>query len=366
MTPFLSKQRYEIGVLISSLRWNSPIFRFALRIAMAITVGLLVAEHLPYASHGYWIVLTIAIVLKPTFSMTKQRRSDRFAGTMIGCLLTACIVHFVHIAAVLLGFLFLTTVAVPSFIYVKYRYTAIAATMQILLQISMLAPSSTNVIGERIVDTVIGIVIATFFSFVLPSWEYRALPQLIKNVLQANLRYIDAASDLLATAASDDFIYRICRKRLLDSVAGLSSALTRMLDEPASKHRAVEDINLFIIQNYLIVAHVAALRLLMRRHAANLPQSAVAAMLRQTCTEVWNTLLEVGQGLGKLQAAKAGDKPEETLRPELPAPDAQQIGEAASWSGWLLLQRRLALLRSDANRIAVRGMVIGRVLTRLE
>ncbi len=153
MTPFLSQQKYELGVLLGSLRWDSPIFRFAVRVAMAIAVGLLVAEHLPYASHGYWIVLTIAIVLKPTFSMTKQRRGDRLIGTVVGCLLTAVILHFVHAPVVLLGFLFVATVAVPTFLYVKYRYAAIAASMQILLQISLLTPGVTHVIGERASST---------------------------------------------------------------------------------------------------------------------------------------------------------------------------------------------------------------------
>ncbi|MFD2272533.1 FUSC family protein [Undibacterium arcticum] len=214
MTPFLTQQKYELGLLIASLNLRSSVFRFALRVAMAISVGLLVAEHLPYASHGYWIVLTIVIILKPSYSMTKQRRGDRLLGTTIGCALTALILHLVHAPLALLGFLFLATVAVPSFVYIKYRYTAIAASMQILLQINLMIPNSTGVIGERLLDTLIGAVIATAFSFVLPSWEYRALPRLIKSVLQANRRYIEATRDLLQSGGRDDLLYRLCRKTL--------------------------------------------------------------------------------------------------------------------------------------------------------
>jgi uncharacterized membrane protein YccC len=364
MTPFLTQQKYELGLLVSNLRWESPAFRFALRVAMAISVGLLISEHLPYSSHGYWIVLTIAIVLKPTFSMTKQRRNDRLAGTLIGCVLTAVIVHFVHAPVALLGFLFLATVAVPSFTYIKYRYTAIAATMQILLQISMLVPSNTHVIGERMIDTFVGVAIATLFSFVLPSWEYRALPRLIKNVLDANKRYIDAGCDLLTDKVTDDFVYRICRKRFLDNLAGLSAALVRMLDEPASKQRAVEDIHLFMVQNYLLVAHVAALRLLLRRHASDLPKAVVNARLQQTCTQVWNTLSDVERSLKILMpllAASNGKQPE-TPRPSAPVPVPAAPG-AGAWSGWSLLQRRLSLLQTDADQIATRGVLIGRALS---
>ena len=41
---------------------------------------------MPYASHSYWILLTIVVILKPNFSMTKQRYNDRLIGTLIGCI----------------------------------------------------------------------------------------------------------------------------------------------------------------------------------------------------------------------------------------------------------------------------------------
>jgi uncharacterized membrane protein YccC len=109
LTPFLTQQRYSIGILLANLRWTSPTFRYALRVAMAISVGL-VSAGCP-TSHGYWTALTIAVILKPSFSMTRQRRADRLIGTLIGCLLTAVILHFVHAPAVLFGFLFVATAA---------------------------------------------------------------------------------------------------------------------------------------------------------------------------------------------------------------------------------------------------------------
>jgi len=360
MTPFLTKQKFEFGLLLANLNWQSPTFRFALRIAMAISAGLLIAEHLPYASHGYWIVLTIAIVLKPTFSMSKQRRGDRLIGTLIGCTLVAVIVHFVHAPAALLAFLFLATVATSAFVYVKYRFTAIAASMQILLQISLLMHTTEHVIGERIIDTFIGVAISSFFSFVLPSWEYRALPQLIANVLSANQRYIEASCDLLIGKVSDDFVYRLRRKGLFDSLAGLSSALVRMLDEPASKHRAAEDMHLFIVQNYLIAAHVAALRILLRRHARELPKTQVDALLQQACMQVYNGLAALRGKLKALLPQSIDDKQAGNTALSIPVPAPSPA--RSTWSGWDLLQRRLSLLMVDAEKIDTRGMAIGRAL----
>jgi len=169
MTPFLTQQKYELGVLRDNLGMDSPIFRFSLRVLLAVLAGLIVAGQLPYAAHGYWIVLTIAVILKPSYSMTRQRRRDRLVGTLVGCALTLLILHVTRSPAVLLACLFIATAAGPAFVTLKYRYTAVAASMQILLQISLLLPESSHVVGERLVDTVLGALIATVFSFVLPN-----------------------------------------------------------------------------------------------------------------------------------------------------------------------------------------------------
>ena len=352
MGPFLSQQKYEFRMILSHLRWDSPIFRFSLRVAMAISVGLAVAAWLPYAAHSYWIVLTIVIILKPSFSMTRQRRGDRIVGTIIGCVITALIIKFFNYPVVILGFLILSTVATPTFVYLRYRYAAIAVSIMILLQMHLIAPGNHDLIMERLIDTFIGAAVATAFSFVLASWEYQTLPGLIREVLDVNLRYMQASFDLLQGKGKDDFAYRIERKRLMDSLASLSSALVRMLDEPARMQRAVEDINLFIVQNYLLVAHVAALRAILRRHTKELPTAPVNAMLSESHDQVVRILTQALAPQDRTAAAMA------TPAYAPPAPPA--AGTGVPWSGWPLVQRRIRLLQADAVKIIVHSEAIVR------
>ena len=349
MAPFLSQQQYELKTLLANLRLDSPVFRFALRVSMAISVGLLIGHWLPYAAHSYWIVLTIVIILKPSFSMTKQRRSDRIIGTIIGCVITALVIRYLNHPAFILGILVLATVATPTFIYLRYRYAAIAVSIMILLQMHLIAPGNNDLIMERLVDTFIGAAVATAFSFVLANWEYQTLPRLIREVLDVNLRYMQASFDLLQGKGKDDFAYRIERKRLMDSLASLSSALVRMLDEPSSKQRAVEDINLFIVQNYLLVAHVAALRSILRRHVTELPKEPVNAMLDESH----------GQVVGILSQALDGHARMTPVPPPAPA-SAPTATAAVPWSGWPLVQRRIRLLQADAAKIIVHSEAIVR------
>ncbi len=352
MTPFLSQQSYELALLRTHLHWQSPVFRYALRMALAVATGLAVAAALPYSAHAYWLILTIVVVLKPSFSMTRQRRTDRLLGTMAGCVMSAVLLHFFQAPWVLLGFLFIATVAAAAFVTVRYRFTAVAASMQVLLQINLLAPGTGHLIGERLTDTIIGAAVATLFSFVLPSWEYRALPRLIEAMLAASRKYLDASGELLTGRVPHDFGYRIARKRFMDTLAGLSGALVRMRDEPVNKQRAVRETDRFVVQNYLVVANVAAIRLLLARHAQDLPRERVTDALNLA----WR---DVAAMLGQAQAAFAGriqasapstlpggpssvtstaPDPHDPVAPDLPP---------SSWPAWPRLMRRLQLLRED-------------------
>jgi uncharacterized membrane protein YccC len=267
-------------------------------------------------------------------------------GTLIGCVATAVVLHFTRAPAVLLALLFLATAAAPAFVQIRYRYTSVAASMQVLLQISLLVPGSTHVVGERLVDTLIGAGIATLFSFVFPSWEYRALPQRIRDVLTVGVAYIGASRELLQGRAEDDFVYRLRRKQFTDSLSALSSALLRMEDEPASKQHAGAEIMQFILQNYLVAAQMAAIRLLLRNHEESLPREAVNDWLQQAC-DATTGLLEAA-----LQAREAA-------APPVPEADAA-IAAATAWTGWRPLQRRTRLLLADARGVAQQATGIAR------
>jgi hypothetical protein len=117
-----------------------------------------------------------------------------------------------------------------------------------------------------------------------------------------------------------------------------------MLDEPAAKQRAPDELNRFTVQNYLLVAHMAALRLLLQRYAANMPRQEVEAALERTFAEV---------------RASLGATPTAVIA----APEGQTTW-IAQWPGWAPLQRRLRLLQRDAAQVANSSAAIGAVLGR--
>jgi uncharacterized membrane protein YccC len=223
---------------------------------------------------------------------------------------------------------------------------------------NLAAGGSIQVITERLVDTFIGAAVATVFSFVLPSWEYRTLPKLVQQVLAANLRYMEAAFELLQGKCRNDFPYRVQRKGLMDALATLSGAMVRMLDEPASKRRAVEDINLFIVQNYLLVAHVAALRAILRRHVKDIPAREVNRMLAASHVQVCRTL-------GEALAKHGVQAPLPDLQADLAWSETIEATGSVDWTGWPVVQRRVRLLQADAEKIIVHSEAIERNVVRV-
>jgi uncharacterized membrane protein YccC len=78
---------------------------------------------------------------------------------------------------------------------------------------------------------VLGAALAWAFSFVLPSWERRALPRAITRALQALGAY---AASSLAAGAGDPVAQRLARRQAYDSLDAVATSLTRSAAEPAS------------------------------------------------------------------------------------------------------------------------------------
>ena len=83
---FITHQEIDPKMLRDHLSLQSNIFRHALRVALATSIGFIISLFFPFG-HSYWILLTIIVILKPAYSLTKKRNYNRLLGTIAG----ACI-----------------------------------------------------------------------------------------------------------------------------------------------------------------------------------------------------------------------------------------------------------------------------------
>jgi uncharacterized membrane protein YccC len=196
---------------------------------------------------------------------------------------------------------------------VNYRVTALAASVSALLLIHFMAPSVHPLFFERILDTLIGAALATGFSFLLPSWERRNVPQLVDTMIKSDCAFAEQALAL----RPDEQSYRLSRRGALDSVSALSSATRRLIAEPRADKRQLVSLNELLGANYLLASDLASVRTALRAREGEIEPAAaqeILATVRSIVLEALESWQEARKerpdhlrrrGLGELPATKA-------------------------------------------------------------
>lgn len=192
LSRFVSSRRVPFGQIFSNLTMASPSFRHALRVTIAVAVGFWLGRLLPL-TNAYWIVMTTVIILKPGYSLTKQRNGQRIIGTLIGCAASIALMVFVKQPAVLLVVMFASMVMSYSLLLFNYTASVVFTSSYVLLMFHLLAPGSMRIIGERAIDTLVGCAIAIAASHLFPYWEYRLMGKLVNNMIAATRQYLEAS-----------------------------------------------------------------------------------------------------------------------------------------------------------------------------
>jgi len=192
LSRFVSSRRVPFGQIFSNLTMASPSFRHALRVTIAVAVGFWLGRLLPL-TNAYWIVMTTVIILKPGYSLTKQRNGQRIVGTLIGCAASIALMIFVKEPHILLVVMFASMVMSYSLLLFNYAASVVFTSSYVLLMFHLLAPGSMRIIGERAIDTVVGCAIAIAASHLFPYWEYRLMGKLVNNMINATRQYLEAS-----------------------------------------------------------------------------------------------------------------------------------------------------------------------------
>ncbi len=132
--------------------------------------------------HGNWVLLTIAVILRPTYGLTRQRRDHRLIGTLIGCVLSAGAVAYLPVPE-LVAMQSLSLALVHGFVRLNYWLASIGASMSALISLHLIAPHEAAPVLNRLADTIIGAAICHVFNFVWPAWELSVAPSLAKRLL---------------------------------------------------------------------------------------------------------------------------------------------------------------------------------------
>jgi uncharacterized membrane protein YccC len=257
---FVARQELHFSAFTQNLTLSSSVFRHAIRMAVACAVAYVLAESLWHGQHNYWVLMTVTIMLKPGFSLTRQRNIERIIGTLVGGVLGALILKTVASGDVRFAFLVVFMVVAYSFQRTKYIVTVIFLTAYLLIMFTFLGAGYLGIIEERVTDTLLGCAIAFSAGYLLfPSWESDQLRDLMAATLRANLAYLRQLADRLAGREVTATAYRLRRKDVYVASANLAAAFQRMLSEPKSKRRHPTEIHQFVVLNHILSSNIAAL-----------------------------------------------------------------------------------------------------------
>jgi uncharacterized membrane protein YccC len=192
LTRFVTNRRVSWLQIFSNLTMASPSFRHALRVTIAVAAGFWLGRLLPL-TNAYWIVMTTIIILKPGYSLTRQRNAQRIVGTLIGCVASIALILLVKQPLVLLVSMFAAMVMSYSLLLFNYTASVVFTSAYVLLMFHLLAPGSMRIIGERAIDTVVGCMIAIGASHLFPYWEYRLMGKLVHDMIAATRSYLEAS-----------------------------------------------------------------------------------------------------------------------------------------------------------------------------
>ncbi|WP_265427186.1 FUSC family protein [Chryseobacterium sp. YIM B08800] len=256
------EEKINFKVLKSNISLTSSHFRHAIRITIALLLGYLVSL-LPFVEigHTYWILITIVAILKPAYSITKQRNLLRFYGTVAGAVIAYGLLHFIHINAVLFAILLLSMILCFSLLKGKYFWAVLFMTIYVFMSFNFLNPGNVNVIfKDRIVDTFIAGIIAFLVSYiVLPVWEHTQNLDLMKKSAESNLTYFHSVMSKFLNDGFNVEDYKVKRKNAIISLANLSDNFQRMISDPKNQQKKLEVVHQFVATSHLITAYTASL-----------------------------------------------------------------------------------------------------------
>ncbi|MGD1319732.1 FUSC family membrane protein [Chryseobacterium sp. 2R14A] len=257
-----NEQKINFKVLKSNISLSSSHFRHAIRITVALLLGYLVSL-LPFVEigHTYWILITITAILKPAYSITKQRNFLRFFGTVAGAVIAYALLHFIHVNAILFAILLLSMILCFSLLKGRYFWAVLFMTIYVFMSFNFLNPGNVNVIfKDRIVDTLIAGIIAFLVSYiVLPVWEHTQNLDLMKKSAESNLTYFHSVMSKFLNENFDVEDYKVKRKNAIISLANLSDNFQRMISDPKNQQKKLEVVHQFVATSHLITAYTASL-----------------------------------------------------------------------------------------------------------
>ncbi|MEC5145414.1 FUSC family membrane protein [Chitinophaga sp. 212800010-3] len=272
LSKFTTRQKYDFETFRDNLTFKSHIFRHALRVSIATVTGYTLGLVFQL-DRVYWILLTIVVILKPGFGLTKSRSIQRLIGTVTGALFAAGVLYLTQNNTVIFVMMLLCILGAYSFMSFKYTLSVFFVTPFVIFLLHLLHPADLLNVTQRVLDTFIGGGIAFVANMLLwPAWERSFLPDYMKKMMETNRRYFELVMRAYSNEQVSVTDFKLARKDNYVATANMMSAFQRMLSEPKSKQKNASQIYHYVVLSHTLTSHTATLAAYNLHHGVQFPR----------------------------------------------------------------------------------------------
>lgn len=232
---FITYPDYNLKKLKINFSFKSATFRHSLRLTLTMMLGFLVGVAMEL-QQSYWILLTIVVIMRPGFGLTKQRTKHRVVGTLIGAGLGIGII-FLTQNPIIYGLLaFFSLLIGFSLMKQNYRNAAAFITLYVIFMYALIHPNIIEVIEFRVLDTLIGSLLAYLGNyFFWPAWESKNIKDFLSNSIDGFIEFLNKIDELYHVKGEVSTGYSLARKKAFLNIGDLNAAYQRLIQEPKSK-----------------------------------------------------------------------------------------------------------------------------------
>ena len=228
------------SALTFSWRPEPALVRFIARLTVLEVAGVAAFKLLNLA-HGYWIPLTVLVVLQPDYGSTRLRAGQRVAGTLAGSVVASLLLWLALPPAVVVAAMALTMFCFALLLKRNYGQAVFFITLFVVLITETATRVTLGFTLERLAATAAGGLLALLSAQLFwPTWERKLFPGILARALRANRDYVRQLGDrIIAGGGYDPAV--IALKRGAEKANSLVfSSLQRMSGDPASQQEGIE------------------------------------------------------------------------------------------------------------------------------
>lgn len=259
-----------LPALKSYLSLKSPALRNAGRLSVMLSVASLMgtALHLP---KSYWILMTVLLVTQNGYGATRLRIVNRSVGTVVGLIIAGVALHFKIPEGYTLTLMLITTLASYLILRKNYGWATVGFTITAVYTLQLLWLNGEQYILPRLIDTIIGCLIAFGGTVWLwPQWQSGLLRKNAHDALEA----YQEAIRLILSEDPQPTPLAWQRMRVNQAHNTLYNSLNQAMQEPAFNSHYLADMKLWVTHSQFIVEHINAMTTLAREHRALPPELA--------------------------------------------------------------------------------------------